>query len=133
MQSYGFFSRPFNENFNFLNNCPYDFYEVLLSYSTPKGAPACAMVSKSYDWDVRNIAKISPKMTKNSDFWTFFNFSKTVYTIGRKFSPVILHHIRVLCVQFHHKRMTGIRASQKEEDLNRLLYCTCGSCLFRIL
>ena len=26
-----FFSRPFNENFKFLKNCPYDFYEILHS------------------------------------------------------------------------------------------------------
>ena len=31
------------------------------SHSTPKGAPAYA--SKLYDWDLRKIAKISPKMT----------------------------------------------------------------------
>ena len=34
------------------------------SRSTPKGAPACSMESKSYDWDVRNLAKIGSKMTK---------------------------------------------------------------------
>ena len=32
-----FFSRPFNENSKFLENCPYDFYEILHSHSTPKG------------------------------------------------------------------------------------------------
>ena len=31
----------------------------------------CAMASKSYGWDVRNIAKINPKMAKNSLFSTF--------------------------------------------------------------
>ena len=68
-----FFSRPFHENFKFLKNCPYDFHEILHSQSTPKGAPACAKASKSYGWDVRNIAKISPK---NSHFSTFFAFLK---------------------------------------------------------
>ena len=68
-----FFSRPFHENFKFLKNCPYDFHEILHSHSTPKGAPACAKASKSYGWDVRNIAKTSPK---SSHFSTFFRFSQ---------------------------------------------------------
>ena len=71
-----FFSRPFHENFKFLKNCPYDFYKILHSHSTPKGAPACAMASKSYGWDVRNIAKISPKMAKKLPFFDFFRFSQ---------------------------------------------------------
>ena len=157
-----FFSRPFHENFKFLKNCPYDFHEILHSHSTPKGAPACAKASKSYGWDVRNIAKISPKMAKKQPFFDFFRFSqklsirfernflqlfytilesymwngikivwlgyekhsqngqkiaifrlfsifsKTVHTIRTKFSTVILHHIRVLYVQWHQNRMAGI-------------------------
>ena len=71
-----FFSRPFHENFKFLKNCPYDFHEILHSHSTPKGAPACAKPSKSYGWDVRNIAKISPKMAKKQPFFDFFRFSQ---------------------------------------------------------
>ena len=71
-----FFSRPFHENFKFLKNCPYDFHEILHSHSTPKGAPACAKASKSYGWDVRNIAKISPKMAKEQPFFDFFRFSQ---------------------------------------------------------
>ena len=71
-----FFSRPFHENFKFLKNCPYDFYEILHSHSTPKGAPACAKASKSYGWGVRNIAKISPKMAKKQPFFDFFRFSQ---------------------------------------------------------
>ena len=67
-----FFSRPFHESFKFLKNCPYDFHEILHSHSTPKGAPACAKASKSYGWDVRNIAKISPKMAKKQPFFDFF-------------------------------------------------------------
>ena len=76
MQSCFFFSRPFHENFKFLKNCPYDFHEILHSHSTPKGAPACAKASKSYDWNVRNIAKISPKMAKKQPFFDFFRFSQ---------------------------------------------------------
>ena len=71
-----FFSRPFHENFKFLKNCPYDFHEILHSHSTPKGAPACAKASKSYGWDVRNIAKSSPKMAKKQPFFDFFQFSQ---------------------------------------------------------
>ena len=71
-----FFSRPFHENFKFLKNCSYDFHEILHSHSTPKGAPACAKASKSYGWDVRNIAKISPKMAKKQPFFEFFRFSQ---------------------------------------------------------
>ena len=64
---------PFHENFNFLKNCPYDFHEILHSHSTPKGPPACAKASKSYGWNVRNLAQ---KWPKNSDFSTFFQFLK---------------------------------------------------------
>ena len=69
-----FFSRPFHENFKFLKNCHYDFHEILHSHSTPKGAPASAKASKSYGWDVRNIAKISSKMTKKQPLFDFFRF-----------------------------------------------------------
>ena len=104
-----FFSRPFHENFEFLKNCPYDFHEILHSHSTPKGAPACVKASKSYGLDVRNTAKISPKMAKKHPFFDFFSvFSKTVHTIRTKFSTVILHHIRVLYVQWHQNRLAGM-------------------------
>ena len=82
-----FFLPTCHENLKFLQNCSYDFHKNSHSHSTPKGAPACAMTSKSYDWDVRNLAKISPKWPKNSDFSIFFSiFSKTVHTIRTKFS-----------------------------------------------
>ena len=71
-----FFSRPFHENFKFLKNWPYGFHEILHSHSTPKEAPVCAKVSKSYSWDLRNIAKISPKMAKKQPFFDFFRFSQ---------------------------------------------------------
>ena len=74
-----FFSRPFHENFKFLKSCPYDFHEILYSHSTPKGAPACTKASKSYGWDVRNIAKISPKMAKKQSFFDFFRFSHELF------------------------------------------------------
>ena len=101
-----FFSRPSHENFKFLKNCPYDFHKILHSQSTPKGASACAKAIKSYDWKVRNIAKISPKMAeispKTAIFRLFSIFAKTVHTIRTQlFFTVILHHIMVLYVQFH--------------------------------
>ena len=74
-----FFSRPFDENIKFLRNCPYDFHKILHSHSTPKGAPACAKASKSYDWNVRNVAKISPKMAKirlKTAIFRLFRFSQ---------------------------------------------------------
>ena len=81
-----FFSRPFQENLKFLKNCLYDFYKIWHSHSTPKGAPACAMASKSYGWDVRNIAKISPKKAKKQPFFHFFRFSqKLSIRFERKF------------------------------------------------
>ena len=36
----------------------------------------CALTSKSFDWDLRNIAKISPKITKKRPFSDFFDFLK---------------------------------------------------------
>ena len=68
------------------------------SHSTSKWAHACSKASKSFDWNVRNIAKISPK---TAIFRLFAIFSKTVHAIRTKVSTVILHHIRVLYVQWH--------------------------------
>ena len=61
------------------------------------------MASKSYGWDVRNIAKFSPKMAKkNSHFSIFSIFSQTVHTIRTKASqkekrlkPTPLPHMRL--------------------------------------
>ena len=67
------------------------------------------MAKKLYDWDVRNIAKISPKMAKKQPtFELFFIFTKTVLTIRTKVSAVILHHTRVLYVQWHQNRTAGM-------------------------
>ena len=84
-----FFYRPFHENFKFLKNCPYDFHEILHSHSTPKEAPACAKASKSYGWDVRNIAKFSPKMARKQPYFDFFRFSqKLSIRFERKFLQI---------------------------------------------
>ena len=85
MRLWFFFSRPFHENFKFLKHSPYDFYKILRGHSTLKGAPACSTASKSYAWDVRNIAKISPKMTKNSHFSIFFDFCKNSIRFEQNF------------------------------------------------
>ena len=61
--------------------------KILHSHSTPKGAPACAMASKSYGWDVRNIAKISPKMAKKQPFFDFIRFSQK---LSIRFEPNFL-------------------------------------------
>ena len=75
------------------------------SHSTPKGAPVCTMASKAYDWDLRNIAKISP----NKLVRKFFRFSQKLHTIPTKLYTVILHHIRALYVLLWHQScMTGI-------------------------
>ena len=77
------------------------FYTILESYMYNGIKIVC--------WDVRNRAKICPKMAKKTAiFRLFLIFSKTVYTIRTKFSTVILHHIRVLYVQWHQNRMAGM-------------------------
>ena len=81
-----FFSHSFMKISNFPKNGPYFFPKLLHSHSTPKDAPACANAIKSYGWDVRNIAKINPKMAKNSHFSPSLIFVKTVHTIRTKFS-----------------------------------------------
>ena len=94
--------QPFFDFFDFLKNCSYDSNEIFYSHSTPYYGPLCAISLNSYGWDVRNIAKFSPKMAKNSHFSIFSIFSQTVHTIRTK-------------------------ASQKEIDLSRLVYRICGS------
>ena len=44
------------------------------------------MASKLYGWDVRNIAKISPKMVKKGHFWT---------SEGKRPKPTPLPHMRL--------------------------------------
>ena len=67
-------------------------------------------------------------MTKETTTFGPFSFlSKTAHTIRTNFSTVILRHIRILYEQVCQNRTTGIRGSQKEKDLSRLLYLICGS------
>ena len=88
-----FFSQPFMKISNFLKTVHTIFKKNLHSRSTPKEAPACANASKLYEWNVRNIAKISPKLAKKQPFLEFLIFAKTVHTIRTKFSTVILYTI----------------------------------------
>ena len=48
MKLYLIFSRSVNENFIVPKKCSYDF----IKFST-FNTPACAMTSKSYDWDLK--------------------------------------------------------------------------------
>ena len=76
--------------FDFLKNCPYDSNEIFYSHSTPYYGPLCAISLNSYGWDVRNIAKFSPKMAKKTVIFRFSqklsirferNFLQSFYTI----------------------------------------------------
>ena len=63
--------------FDFLKNCPYDSNEIFCSHSTPYYGPLCAILLNSYGWDVRNIAKFSPKMAKKT---VIFRFSHKLFS-----------------------------------------------------
>ena len=65
--------------FDFLKNCPYDSNEIFYSHSTPYYGPLCAISLNSYGWDVRNIAKFSPKMAKKTVIFRFFRFSHKLF------------------------------------------------------
>ena len=47
-----------------------------------------------------------------------------------KVSRVILHHIRVIYVEFYQNGLTKIQASQMEKHLSRLSYRICSSGVF---
>ena len=66
------------------------------------------MALKSYGWNVRNSQNYPKNGQKTAIFRRFLIFSKTVHTIRTKLSIVILHHIRVLYVQWHQNRMAGM-------------------------
>ena len=81
-----FFSRHFNENFKFLKNCFYDFHKISHSHSTPKGAPACAKTSKSYDWNLRN----SQNYPKNGQKPAIFDFFRLSQKLSIRFEQIFL-------------------------------------------
>ena len=60
------------------------------------------MASKSYGWDVRNIARFSPKMAKKQSFFDFFDFltncsydSNESESEGKRLKPTPLPHMRL--------------------------------------
>ena len=99
--------------FDFLKNCSYDSNEFFYSHSTSYYGPLSAISLNSYGWDVRNIAKVSPKMAKKT---VIFQFSQKLsrrfkqnsvilYTIvwsywseseGKRPKPTPLPHMRLL-------------------------------------
>ena len=77
MQSGCFFSPDlFMKISNFSKTVHTIFTKLCTVILHPKGPLSCAKASKSYDWDVRNIAKINPKMAKKQPFLNFFRFSQ---------------------------------------------------------
>ena len=90
----------FDENFKFLKNCPSDFHKILSSHSTPKGAPACSKASKSYDWNVRNIARISPKMAKISPKTAIFRLFRFSQKLSIRFKRYFLQSFYTIIWSF---------------------------------
>ena len=100
------------------------------------------MASKSYGWDVRNIAKISPKMAKKQPFFDFFRFSQKLsirfernflqifYTILESY---MCNGIKIVWLGCEKQPKLAQKWSKKghfstsEKNLSRLLYRTCGS------
>ena len=68
--------QPFSTFLAFLKTCSHNLDKISFSIYTPHKSPICKMVSKLYDWDVRNITKISPKMAKQQPLLDFFDFLK---------------------------------------------------------
>ena len=104
------------------------------------------MASKSYGWDVRNIAKISPKMAKKQPFFDFFRFSQKLsirfernflqifYTILESY---MCNGIKIVWLGCEKQPKLAQKWSKKgpffdfrKKYLSRLLYRTCGSGLF---
>ena len=94
----------FSTFFDFLKNCPYDSNEIFYSYSTPYYGPLCAISLNSYGWDVRNIAKFSPKMAKNQSFFDFLTNcsydSNESESEGKRLKPTPLPHMRLWLIMY---------------------------------
>ena len=69
------------DHFNSPENGHYDSNDSFYSHFTAYQVPGCAMGSKSYGLDSRNIAKGSPGMTEKAILALFSEFSKTFPTI----------------------------------------------------
>ena len=107
------------------------------------------MTSKSYGWDVRNIAKISLKMAKKPPFFDFFRFSQKLsirfernflqlfYTILESYMCNGIKIVWLGCEKHSQNyskngQKKAIFRLQKEKDLSRLFYRTCGSGLTNV-
>ena len=65
------------------------FERIVYNLSTPCSGSMCAMTSNLYDWDMRNSAKVSPKLTKTDIFGLFWfsfklsiRFERIVYNLS---------------------------------------------------
>ena len=80
------------------------------SHSTTISASAFAKASISFDWDVRNISKISPKMAKKQPYFDIFDFFEYCsYDSNLLFySHSTPYYSIVLYMHRHSNRMAGI-------------------------
>ena len=79
-----FFLPTFQWKFQFTQKLSRRFSKNVHSHFTPRVTLACAMASKSYDWNVRNIAKVSPKMSQKQSFLFIFQFSLKLFIRFRR-------------------------------------------------
>ena len=102
--------KPFFDFFRFSQKLSIRFEQNFVVILHPKGPLRVQRhQNRMTGWDVRNIAIISPKMAKKQPFFDFFRFSQQLsIRFERNFLTVILHHIRVLYVQWHQNRMAGM-------------------------
>ena len=86
----------------------------------------CAMASKSCDWDVRNVSKISPKMAEKQSFSTFFDFLKYCpYDSNEIFYSHSTSYLGPLCVLSSNSY--GWESSESQGKRPKLLYRICAS------
>ena len=104
--------QSFFDFFSIFSKRPYDSNEIFYSHSKPYYCPLCAISLNSYGWDVRNIAKFSPKMAKKQSFFDFFDFltncsydSNESKSEGNRLKPTPLPHMR-LCFSFFFRQTT---------------------------
>ena len=89
-----FFRVSQKQSIRFERNFLQSFYTILWSFM-------CSFIN-SYGWDVRNIAKFSPKIGKNQSFFDFFDFltnclydSNESESEGKRLKPTPLPHMRL--------------------------------------
>ena len=84
----------------------------------------CAMALKSYDKDLRNIAKISPKMTKNRPILEFFQF---FLKNSSRFENCLSTTCKGLICVIGSKSYDWDSSESEGKVRIRLLYRTCSS------